>query len=320
MLTPMNRRSFIRNTAFGSLALGVSSIGNSMPVAENSVPKRVLGKTGENLSIIGFGGIMLNDNPQDYANNFVAKAYDVGINYYDISPLYGNAQEKLGPALKPYRNKCFLACKTQEREAKGAAKQLEESLQVFGTDHFDLYQLHALSSVDQVKKAFGPGGAMEVFIKARQQGKVRYLGFSAHSVDAALYAMDQFDFDTILFPINFNCWHYGNFGPQVFKAARSKNMGILALKAMAYTRLKPGEDKLYKNVWYRPVMDEEMSRLALRYTLSKEITSAVPPGDAEFFWRAVEVAKDFQPITEAETEKLINYAAGNDPIFKHTTD
>ncbi len=316
----MDRRSFIRNTAFGSLALGVSSIGTNLTLKEVSVPKRVLGKTGENLSILGFGGIMLNDNPQDYANDLVARAFDEGINYFDISPLYGNAQDKLGPALKPYRDRCFLACKTQEREAKGAEKQLEESLQVFGTDHFDLYQLHALSSVDQVKQAFGPDGAMEVFIKARQQGKVRYLGFSAHSVDAALYAMNQFDFDTILFPFNFNCWHNGNFGPQVFEAARSGNMGILALKAMAYTRLKPGEDKLYKNVWYRPVLDDEMSRLALRYTLSKEITSAIPPGDAEFFWRAMEVAKDFQPVTEAETEKLISIAAGNEPIFQHTTD
>ena len=315
----MKRRKFIRNTTLGGLALGVSSIGSRFHIKEINVPKRILGKTGEKLSIIGFGGIMLNDNPQDFANNMVAKAFDEGINYYDISPLYGNAQEKLGPALKPYRNKCFLACKTQEREADGAEKQLEESLKVFGTDHFDLYQLHALSSVEQVEKAFGPGGAMEVFVKARQQGKVRYLGFSAHSVDAALFAMKQFDFDTILFPINFNCWHYGDFGPQVFEVARSKNMGILALKAMAYTRLKEGENKLYKNVWYRPVMDDEMSRLALRYTLSKELTSAIPPGDAEFFWKAVEVAKDFQPATKDETEKLISYAADNAPIFKHTT-
>lgn len=316
----MKRRTFIRNTALGSLALGITALDTNKSLKEVSVPKRVLGKTGEKLSIIGFGGIMLNDNPQDYANNLVSRAFDQGINYYDISPLYGNAQEKLGPALKPYRNKCFLACKTQEREAEGAEKQLEESLKVFGTDHFDLYQLHALSSVEQVEKVFGQGGAMEVFVKARQQGKVRYLGFSAHSVDAALFAMNQFEFDTILFPINFNCWNYGNFGPQVFETARSKNMGILALKAMAYTRLKEGENKLYKNVWYRPVMDDEMLRLAVRYTLSKEITSAIPPGEAEFFWKAVEVAKDLQPVTKDETEKLINYAAGNAPIFKHTAD
>ena len=214
-----------------------------------------------------------------------------GINYFDVAPSYGNAQAKLGPALKPYRNKCFLACKTTERSAQGAEKELNESLRALYTDHFDLYQLHALSSVEEVEQVFAPGGAMEVFIKARELGKVRFLGFSAHSEDAALLAMKKFDFDTILFPINFNCWHKGDFGPRAFAEARSRNMGILALKAMAMTNLKPGETKPYKNVWYRPVQDDDMAKLALRYTLSKEVTAAIPPGDAEFFWEAMEIIK-----------------------------
>jgi len=201
----------------------------------------------------------------------------------------------------------------------GAEKQLNESLSIFNTDHFDLYQLHALSSVDEVEKVFAPGGAMEVFVKARQQGKVKYLGFSAHSVDAAMLAMQKFNFDTILFPINFNCWQQGDFGPQVYDMARSKGMGILALKAMALTLLKEGEAKLYKNVWYRPVQDDQLVKLALRYTLSKEITAAVPPGDAEFFWKAIEVASDFKPITTAEIDLLDNLVSGNPPLFTHPT-
>src|SRR5512145_793298 len=102
----MKRRTFVRNSALGSLALGLSfeGISNSVPSA---LPRRLLGKTGEKLSIIGFGGIMLNDNTQEFANEFVAGAYDAGINYFDISPEYGNAQEKLGLALRSYRNKCF---------------------------------------------------------------------------------------------------------------------------------------------------------------------------------------------------------------------
>jgi predicted aldo/keto reductase-like oxidoreductase len=223
----------------------------------------------------------------------------------------------MGPALKPYRKDCFLACKTLERDAAGAEKQLNESFSLLGTDYFDLYQLHALSSVEEVEKAFGPGGAMEFIVKAKQQGKVKHLGFSAHSVDAALLAMRNYDFDSILFPINFNCWDSGHFGPTVFEMARSKDMGILALKAMALTALKEGESKLYKNVWYRPVQDDELTKLALRYTLSMEVTAAIPPGDAEYFWKAVEVAKDFKPITAAETERLKTLASGNPPIFNH---
>jgi aryl-alcohol dehydrogenase-like predicted oxidoreductase len=314
----MERRKFIENAALGSLALGLSSFDNPEHLLEPGIPRRTLGKTGEKLSIIGFGGIMLNDNPQEYANELVAKAFDTGINYFDIAPSYGNAQSKLGPALKPYRDRCFLACKTLERMADAAEKQLNESLSMLNTDHINLYQLHALSSVEEVEKAFGPGGVMELFLKARQQGKVKYLGFSAHSVEAALLAMNKFDFDTILFPLNFNCWEQGDFGPQVYEMAHSKGMGILALKAMALTLLKEGEVKPYKNVWYRPIQDDQLAKIALRYTLSKDITAAIPPGDAEFFWKAAEVARDFKPVTLAETEQLRSLVSGKPPIFEHS--
>ena len=107
----MKRRTFIRNSALGGLALtipAIRSFGNNFS-PDYSLPKRAYGNTGEMLSVIGFGGIMLNDNPQDFANELVAKAYDLGVNYYDVAPNYGNAQEKMGPALKPYRKNCFLA-------------------------------------------------------------------------------------------------------------------------------------------------------------------------------------------------------------------
>jgi predicted aldo/keto reductase-like oxidoreductase len=313
----MKRREFIENAALGGMALGLTSFDTNKMQTGADIPRRSLGKTGEKLSIVGFGGIMLNDNSQEYANDLVMKAYEAGINYFDVAPSYGNAQSKLGPALRSYRKNCFLACKTLERSATGAEKQLQESFSLLETDYFDLYQLHALSSMEEVEKAFGPGGAMEFFVKAKQQGKVKHLGFSAHSVDAALLAMRNYDFDTILFPFNFNCWDAGHFGPTVYEMARSKGMGILALKAMALTTLKEGEAKLFKNVWYRPVQDDEMAKLALRYTLSLEITAAVPPGEAAYFWKAVEVAKNFKPITAAETEKLKTLVSGNPPIFKH---
>ncbi len=315
----MKRRIFIRNSALGAMALSIPAIrsfGNNFS-ANYHIPKRVLGKTGEKLSVIGFGGIMLNDNPQDFANELVAKAFDLGVNYYDVAPNYGNAQEKLGPALKPYRKNCFLACKTHERDALGAQKNLEESFELLKTDYFDLYQLHALSSVEQVEKAFGPGGAMETVVKAKKEGKIKHVGFSAHSVDAAILAMKNYDFDSILFPINFVCWNSGNFGPQVFEEAKKRGMGILALKAMALTRLEKGEEKLYKNVWYRPIQDEEIMKMALKYTLSKNITAAVPPGKNTLFLKALEFMNDYQPISEIETNKLLTLANSTKPIFMH---
>lgn len=315
----MKRRIFIKNSALGAMALtipAIRSFGNNFS-ADYKIPRRVLGKTGEKLSVIGFGGIMLNDNPQDFANEIVAKSFDLGVNYYDVAPNYGNAQEKLGPALKPYRKNCFLACKTHERTAEGAQKNLEDSLIKLETDHFDLYQLHALSSVEQVEQAFGPNGAMETVVKAKKEGKIKHVGFSAHSVDAAILAMKNYDFDSILFPINFVCWNAGNFGPQVFAEAEKRGMGILALKAMALTPLEKGEPKYDKNVWYQPIHDEQVMKMALKYTLSKNITAAVPPGKNTLFLKALEFMNDYQPISEKETTELLALAKATKPIFMH---
>jgi predicted aldo/keto reductase-like oxidoreductase len=314
----MKRRIFIRNTSLTGLALALPSIkslgDNKFP--DKSVPRRKLGRATDELSIIGFGGIMLNQNTQEFANDNIARAFDHGINYFDVAPSYGNAQDRMGPALKPYRDKCFLACKTTKRDKTGAGNELNQSLEKLVTDHFDLYQLHALTTVDEVNRAFAPDGAMEAVLQAKKDGKIRYIGFSAHSVEAALHAMELYDFDTILFPLNFVCWNAGNFGPQVFEKAKQKNMGILALKSMALTKLKKGEEKVFPNCWYRPVMDDETLNLAFRYTLSLDITAAVSPGESRLFWKGVDMAKSFSPLNNDEREKLISLAKVTEPVFK----
>src|SRR5437773_4396936 len=127
------------------------------------------------------------------ASSLVAEAVDRGVTYFDVAPSYGNAEERLGPALEPYRDRCFLACKTGERKREGAAKELRESLRRMRTDRFDLYQLHALTTREDLETALGPGGAMEAFLEAREQGLIRFIGFSAHSQEIAVEAMDRFD-------------------------------------------------------------------------------------------------------------------------------
>jgi predicted aldo/keto reductase-like oxidoreductase len=315
----MKRRKFIRNSALGTLALTIPAIrsfgSNFSPSYE--IPRRVLGKTGEKLSVIGFGAIMLNNNPQDFANELVAKSYELGVNYYDVAPSYGNAEERLGPALKPYREKCFLACKTGKRDAKEAQKELENSLKLLKTDRFDLYQLHAITSLDEVERAFASGGVMETVEKAKKDGKIKHVGFSAHSVDAAMLAMKNYDFDSVMFPINFASWNAGDFGPQVYAEANKRGMGILALKAMALTRLKSGEEKFDKNVWYRPIQDEDTMKMALKFTLSKNITSAIPPGANTLFLKALEYMNGFESITDKETRILEELAMQTEPIFSH---
>lgn len=279
--------------------------------------KRAFGDTGRQLSIVGFGGIIVMDVSPAEADRYVGEARDKDINYFDVAPSYGNAQERLGPALKPYRNDVFLACKTGKRDAAGAREELEESLRQMQTDHFDLYQLHAITTDDDVSQAFGPNGAMETFIRARAEGQIQHLGFSAHSVDAALAAMEQYPFDSILFPFNYITYENAKFGPQVMEAAQAKGVARLALKGMARGPWQEGDARRseYPKAWYEPLADPTEAALALRYTLSLPITSAIPPGDIRLFRMAVDIAEAFMPLAAAERQTIEAQAQADLPLF-----
>lgn len=277
--------------------------------------KRVLGKTGEKLSIIGFGGIIVSGETQQDANSYVAEAIDSGVNYFDVAPTYGNAQDKLGPALVGKRNDIFLACKTENRTKDGARKLLEESLKTLKTDYFDLYQLHAVATTEDVEKIFGPNGAFETFLKAKQEGLIKHIGFSAHSEEAAIALMDKFDFDSILFPVNWVNIINSGFGPKIINKAKEKEMGILAIKAMAKTSLEEGVVNKYPKGWYEAIDDKELAILACRYTLSQPVTAAIPPGDIEHFRWAIEAARDFKPVTEEEINVLKEKCKGIKSLF-----
>lgn len=312
----MKRRTFVTKSIQTGIALSALPLFDGCnQESKGLLPKRRLGRTGENLSVIGFGGIIVSNIDQAEANNRVARAIDQGCNYFDVAPSYGNAEDMLGPAFEPYRKECFLACKTQRRDVAGAEEELHSSLKKLRTDYFDLYQLHAISSVEDVEKAFGPGGAMETFIKAKKEGLVKYLGFSAHSQEAALLAMDKFDFDTILFPINFVCWMRGNFGPAAVARAKEKGMGILALKGLALGRIPKGMPKPYEKAWYLPIEDETISDLSLRFTYSQGVTAAIPPGEYKFWDKAVNIALNINDISEDEIAQLRQASDEAIPLF-----
>jgi aryl-alcohol dehydrogenase-like predicted oxidoreductase len=281
--------------------------------------QRKYGRTGVKLSIIGFGGILVDAAEQQHANRLVAEAFEKGVNYFDVSPTYGDAELKLGPALEPYRKKVFLACKTGQRRREGASEELNESLKRLRTDYFDLYQLHSITDVkNDVDAVFAKGGAMEVFLEAKKQGRIRYLGFSAHSEEAALAAMDRYDFDSVLLPINFATFYKGNFGPRVIATAKSKGIAILALKSLARQQWPQGDTlrKQYPKCWYQPLAEREDARLALYFTLSQPITAAIPPGEESLFRMALDLALNFKPISTRDLEKVKQMAEFLNPIFR----
>jgi len=316
----MKRRKFIETSAMTVPLISMFPANLSAIIRETGkgkIEKRALGKTGKMLSMIGFGGIVVDKASTEQAASRVREAIDYGINYFDVAPSYGNAEEMLGPALEPYRKDVFLACKTGERKKDGARRELEQSLKRLRTDHFDLYQLHAVTTLEDVDTIFGKDGALETFVEARDEGKVKYLGFSAHSVEAAMALMDGFDFDTILFPFNFAAWYNGNFGPQVMEKAQKKEMGILALKAMAWRRWEEGEERTIDKTWYKPLTDKEQAREGLRFTLSHPVTAAIPPGHEDLFSMALKLATDFKAMDKNEIAAIKEKAMKTDPIFSY---
>jgi aryl-alcohol dehydrogenase-like predicted oxidoreductase len=318
----MKRRDFIKTTAIVAPMMSMFHADLSSIVRESlpgKIEKRSLGRTGEMLSMIGFGGILVMDASHEEASGLVKLAIDSGINYFDVAPSYGDAQSKLGPALEPYRKGVFLACKTTERGREGSRAELEQSLKLLRTDHVDLYQFHAVTTPEDVERIFASGGAMETYLEAKKEGKIRFIGFSAHSVEAAMAMMDRFDFDTILFPINFVTWNAGNFGPQVLERAHQKQMGILALKSMAKGPLPKGTEqhKEYPKCWYEPLVTPEDIKMALSFTLSHPVTAALTPGDARLFRTALSVAEGIKPLQDSDLQKIKEKGLAGVPLFRY---
>lgn len=294
---------------------GLSSINREKTVG--LMEKRELGKTGLKLSIIGFGGIVVRDATPSQASQRVKEAIDYGVNFFDVAPSYGDAEIKLGPALKPYRKDVVLACKTQMRDKDGARQELERSLQRLETDYFDLYQFHVVSRADEVEQIFGPEGAMETFLEAKKEGKIKHIGFSAHTVEAAMMLMDRFEFDSIMFPFSASSWYAGNFGPQVMQRAHEKGLGILALKSMVKGPWPEGTTERLPKAWYEPMTEPDDARNGLRFALSHPITSALPPGNENLFSMALKVMTDFTPLSPEETENIKIHASEQRPLFSH---
>jgi predicted aldo/keto reductase-like oxidoreductase len=317
----MKRSDFLGLVAAAGLAAGVPILKKrSLSMSrldEERIPRREY-KNGEMLSIVGFGGILCLGRSVRETSDLVGEVHERGINYFDVAPSYGagEAEEKLGSALEPYRSTVFLACKTMRRDAEGAQEELERSLKRMRTDHFDLYQLHAVTTMREVDEIFDDRGAMGTIVRAREKGHVRYIGFSAHSEEAAFAMLDRFSFDSILFPFNIVCSANGHFGPRVMEAAKAKGVARLALKAMAYSPWSSKGDHPWPKCWYRPIDDPVLARLALRYTLSEDVTATIPPGEEELFRIAMNGASQFTPLSAKERKDLVSRINDVPPLFK----
>jgi len=269
--------------------------------------KNKLGKTGIEISAVTFGGIVTTDETPEDAARYVSYAIERGVNYYDVAPTYGDAQEKLSPALAPYRKDVYLGCKSMVRDS-GIEAELHDSLKILKTEYFDLYQLHEIKSREEVETAFGPGGAMEVLVKAKEKGLIRNIGITAHSEDAALLALEYYDFDTAMFPVNWALNMDKGFGDRLIDICKPRDIGLLGIKALAHRLLHDeNENKREPKSWVKTIYDNDALRLAaIKYAFSKGVDSIVPPGNFEQFSFAVEHIEEClnNPLSDSDRKFL----------------
>lgn len=327
----MKRRSFLKVAAgvTGSMATGIAPVLVSEAEAaanatHGQMPKRAIGRTGISVSVVGFAGLALSQYPQEECTAGVHRAFAKGLNYYDVAPAYGkdgDCEKKMGVALQGLkRSDYILACKTKMRDAEGCQRELDRSLERLKTTYFDLYQLHHLVQPADVKKALGPGGAMETILKAKQEGKIRAIGFSAHTTKAALEALRGFNFDTVMFPISFAEYYTRDFGKEVLALAKEKGTAVLSIKTLHAGSWPQGAQRT-RQWWYRPLETQDDISLAYRWTLSLPgVVAGLPPSFLDLQDKSIEAGLAYRPATEADAKKLESMAKGAGSIFKREED
>ncbi len=262
-----------------------------------SIPKRKLGKTGTEVTILGLGGegILRTYGHEKEAYGLINRAIDLGISYFESARAYSGSESYYGLALGQRRKELFLTSKSHARDKLGALAHLHETLANMKTDHLDLWQVHDVRTEQDIAEIFGPGGAMEAFAEAKEKGWTRFVGVTGHHDPFVLRrCVEKYDFDTVLLPVNPAEPAHRSFIDTVVPRAREKGMGIIGMK-------------VYFRGMAARVPGSESVAPYFRFALSQTISTAVIGcDDTRQLEENVSLAKDFQPMPKKEQTELID--------------
>ncbi len=281
--------------------------------------KRCFGRTGHQSTVAIFGGASLGEATQAQADAVMQRVIAAGINHIDIAPSYGNAEERVGPWLARERQRFFLGCKTTERTKAGAEAELHRSLTRLQVDKFDLYQMHAVKTMEELDAVTATGGALEAAIQARSQGLTRFIGITGHGLQCPavfLEALRRFDFDTVLFPINaklFSNPAYRHDAEALLDECHKRDVGVMAIKAV--TKGPWGDQPPTHTTWYEPFVDAANIQAAINFALSQEVTGLCTVGDMTVLPFFIEACEHFTQLDSLERETMIANAAQYEPLF-----
>ncbi len=315
----MKRREFLKAIAVTGIA---SSIDPVLSAASGAIPRRTLGHTGEKVSMVGLGGYHIgNQKDENESIRIIRTALDEGINFLDNCWDYngGQSEIRMGKALRDgYRQKAFLMTKIDGRDAKTAANQIDESLRRLQTDHIDLLQFHEVIRINDPERIFAAGGGMEAAAKAKEAGKIRYIGFTGHKSPEIhrhmLEVADQhkFLFDSVQMPLNVMDAHFDSFQKIVLPILVKKNIGVLGMKPM-------GSGIILQSKVVTPVE-------CLHYAMSLPTSVVITGCDSlDVLQQALKTAREFKTLDDAQRAALLAKTAevaknGQFELYKTSTN
>jgi len=284
------------------------------------ISRQSFGRTGHASTRIVFGSYALSKATRDEADHVLDVLLEYGLNHIDTAPMYGNAEVRIGPWMKTHRDAFFIATKTRRRTYQGAWDNLQRSLDRLCVDYVDLWQMHGLTSPAGWEKAMGPGGTLEAFVEARDQGLVRFLGVTGHGTKAPgmhIRSLERFDFDTVLVPYNYslmrNPRYAADFGALV-ALCRERRVAVQTIKSIAR---RPWGDlpKTYNTYFYEPLDTQEAIDRSVHWALGLGGSFLITAGDVQLLPKMLDAASRFkEPPSEEEMDAMGN-EFGIKPLF-----
>lgn len=280
---------------------------------------RRFGRTNHMSTVAILGCAAFGKISQAETDKAMPRVLAAGVNHIDIAPSYREAELRLAPWLKTERARFFLGCKTQERTRESAWAELHRSLDRLGVDKFDLYQMHAVKTFEELDQVTAPGGSLEAAIQAREQGLTKYIGITGHGVLApAVYleALRRFDFDTVLFPLNFVQYAnptYRADADALIRMCRARDVGTMVIKSIC--KRPWGERNKTFTTWYEPFADPVHIQQCVDFALSQDITGLCTVGDVSLLPLMLDACAHYSAMTPTEQDALIATANHYEPLF-----
>ena len=280
---------------------------------------RELGKTGHFSSVAIFGGAAFWDITQSVADTVMQQVIAAGVNHIDVAPQYGVAEKRLGPWLKRERQRFFLGCKTMQRTAAADWDEMQASLKRLQVKQFDLYQIHAITTQDELDEAMQQGGVIETLLKARSEGITRFVGITGHGMHTPklfLQAIQRFDFDTVMFPLNYGLMgqeEYRQDALTLLETCQQRNIGCMIIKSIAQA---PWNDRPKTHTtWYEPYHTSASIQEAVNFVLSYNVTGLCMAGDITVMPMVLQACEQFRPLSSVERDAFIERGKAMEMIF-----